>query len=203
MTNDILTPEPAPEDGDPAVAAPTTAQRRNDLIAAEQRRFGGMRFFLAFFGWLTATGMVVLLSAIATGVGAAVGAGRTATANPLTSGIVGAVVIGVILLVAYYCGGYVAARMARFNGVRQGVAVWLWAVVVLVLATIAGLVANSSGAFAQLGGLPSLPVTAQTATVTGISALVGALVVSLIGAILGGLAGMRFHRRVDRFASEQ
>jgi ABC-type dipeptide/oligopeptide/nickel transport system permease component len=28
--------------------------------------------------------------------------------------------------------------------------------------------------------------------------LVGVLVVTLVGAILGGLAGMRYHRKIDR-----
>ncbi len=190
-----------------AVAAPGVKEQRRDLVAREQQRFGGMRFFLAFFGWLTATGMVVLLSAVVTGVGALLGLGAQAGSSrsaALTTGITGAIVLGVVLLVAYYCGGYVAARMARFNGVKQGVAVWLWAVVIVVLATIAGLIVGSSTTvFAQLGGIPSLPVTGAAATATGIAAVVGALVVSLIGAILGGLAGMRFHRRVDRFAFEQ
>lgn len=42
-------------------------------------------------------------------------------------GMVGIIVLGVIVLVAYYCGGYVAGRMARFDGMKQGLAVWLWA----------------------------------------------------------------------------
>ena len=190
-----------------AVAAPDAKQQRRDLMAREEERFGGMRFFLAFFGWLTATGVVVLLSAVATGIGALIGAGQDAAANAdnaMTTGIVGVIVLGVILLVAYYCGGYVAGRMARFNGLKQGVAVWLWAIVIVVLATLAGLIVGSStDVFRQLGGIPSLPVDGSTATAAGIGAVVGAVIVSLIGAILGGLAGMRFHRRVDRFAVEQ
>ncbi|WP_457206099.1 hypothetical protein [Nocardioides sp. P5_C9_2] len=43
-----------------------------------------------------------------------------------------------------------------FDGMKQGIAVWLWAILVVVL------------------------------------------VASLAGAVLGGLAGMRFHRAVDR-----
>jgi hypothetical protein len=38
-------------------------------------------------------------------------------------------VLLVILFVAYYCGGYAAGRMGRFNGMKQGIAVWLWALV--------------------------------------------------------------------------
>ena len=30
---------------------------------------------------------------------------------------------------AYFSGGYVAGRMARFNGVGQGLMVWLWGVI--------------------------------------------------------------------------
>jgi hypothetical protein len=37
-----------------------------------------------------------------------------------------------------------------------------------------------------------------TLTTGGIIVAVGVVVVSLVGALLGGLAGMRYHRRVDR-----
>ena len=49
-----------------------------------------------------------------------------------------------ILFVAYYCGGYVASRMARFNGMKQGIAVWVWALVVAIIVAILGAVVGVS-----------------------------------------------------------
>ncbi len=42
------------------------------------------------------------------------------------------------------------------------------------------------------------PVDPGALTVGSIITALTALIVSLIGAILGGLAGMRFHRKIDR-----
>ncbi len=49
----------------------------------------------------------------------------------------------VVVFVSYLAGGYVAGRMARFNGVRQGVGVWLWAIIVTVVLAILGLIAGN------------------------------------------------------------
>ncbi len=46
----------------------------------------------------------------------------------------------VIVLVAFYCGGYVAGRMARFSGVVQGLAVWVWALVIAIVVALVGVV---------------------------------------------------------------
>ena len=54
-------------------------------------------------------------------------AADAAADNAGTVGIVGAIIVAVVLLVSYYAGGYVAGRMARFDGAKQGLAVWLWA----------------------------------------------------------------------------
>ena len=125
-----------------------------------------------------------------------------AAQNPATAetaGLVGAVVPLVILFLAYYCGGYVAGRMARFNGVKQGIAVWLWAIIIAVVLGIIGAIAGSRfNLLSQVGGLPNLGVSGDRVTTAGVLAAVGVAVVSLVGAILGGLAGMRFHRKVDR-----
>jgi hypothetical protein len=103
-----------------------------------------------------------------------------------------------IIFVAYLAGGYVAGRMARFNGVKQGVGVWLWAiivaVVVAVLSAIAGTRFNIVG---SLNGFPRLPINEGQMTTGGIIVAILVVAVALVGAILGGLAGMRFHRRVD------
>ena len=89
--------------------------------------------------------------------------------------------------------------MARFNGGKQGVAVWVWALLVAVVVAVVGAVAGSKyDILGQLNSFPRLPVSTSELDTAGVVALVLAAITSLIGAVLGGIAGMRFHRRVDR-----
>ncbi|WP_082600057.1 hypothetical protein [Nocardioides sp. Soil777] len=181
---------------------------RFDVVDREREEHGGIKVGSAFFGWLTATGMAVLLTAIAAAAGAVFGvatdtaageAAEQATAQVDTVGIVGLVALLVIVLVAYYCGGYVAGRMARFDGAKQGVAVWLWAIVIAIVVAVLTAVAGAEfNVLQQLNGFPRLPVGEGDVTAAGIVALVTVLMVSLVGAVLGGVAGMRFHRQVDK-----
>lgn len=181
---------------------------RQDVLAKEKAQFGGMKFGVAFFGWLTATGATVLLTALVAGAGAAVGlgaasdtaqAGDAAAQNAETVGLIGAIALAVVVLIAYYCGGYVAGRMARFDGIKQGVAVWLWALIIAVVLAIVGAIAGSQfNVLADLNSFPRIPINeGDLALGSIITALVIAFV-SLGGAILGGMAGMRFHRKVDK-----
>jgi len=184
---------------------------RREVVAREKEEFGGVKIGSAFFGWLTATGVAVLLTTLLAAGGTAIGlsagtdlgdaaqqATEEATENPEAIGIAGGIGLLVILFLAYFCGGYVAGRMARFNGARQGVAVWLWGILIAVVVAILGAVAgNEYDVLARLN-LPRIPVNEGDATTGGIIALVAVVLASLVGAILGGLAGMRFHRKVDR-----
>ncbi len=89
--------------------------------------------------------------------------------------------------------------MARFNGIKQGIAVWVWALVVAIVVAVLGAVAGSKyNILSQLNSFPRIPVKEGDLTTGGIIAAVAVVVASLLGAILGGLAGMRFHRKVDR-----
>lgn len=180
---------------------------REALLAAERERFGGFKFGAAFFGWLTATGMVVLLSAAAAALGAAVGVSTDtelgtaldrAVANE-SVGWAGAIIALVVLLLAYYAGGYVAGRMARFNGLKQGLAVWIWALVAAAAVIVAGLLfGNDIRSITQLNSVAPLPQDLDSISAGTWLAVAASIAVSLVGALLGGLAGMRFHRRVDR-----
>lgn len=173
------------------------------LVARQKEEYGGIKFGSAFFGWLTATGMVVLLTVLVAGVGSAFGMSMTAAPglDGQKAGLAGGIAWLVILLVAYYCGGYVAGRMARFNGIKQGIAVWLWAIVIdIVVAIIAAIVGQRL--LSRLSSFPSIPVNETTLNSMSIIAAIALAVSSLIGAILGGLVGMRFHRRVDRMSLE-
>ena len=194
--------------GDRDVMPVPVGAERDALHQREKETFGGMKFGAAFFGWLTATGMAVLLTALVAAAGAAFGlstntdlneATNQASQDPQTVGITSAIILLVILLVAYYCGGYVAGRMARFNGAKQGVAVWLWAIIIAVLVAVLGLIFGSQfDVLANLNSFPRLPLNEGTLTTAGIIAVVVALLAALAGAVLGGLAGMRYHRKNDR-----
>jgi hypothetical protein len=191
-----------------AVPASSGRTVREDVIAREKDEFGGMKFGSAFFGWLTATGTAVLLTALVAGAGAAIGLGSNvnpdevaddAAQNAGTIGLVGAIAVLVILFIAYYAGGYVAGRMARFSGAKQGLAVWLWALIIAVILAIVTAIAGSQwNILANLNSFPRVPVGEGELTTAGIVTAIAALLVSLGGALLGGLAGMRFHRKVDR-----
>jgi len=179
---------------------------RNSVVAREKDQYGGIKWGAAFFGWLTATGTAVILTALLVATGAAVGVANNTDAADVQSqasqragtiGVVGAILLLAVVLIAYYCGGYVAGRMARFNGVRQGIAVWIWAVVIAAALAVAGAALGSKfDVLDRIGGFPRLPI--GNVTTGSIIAIAIALAAALIGAILGGLAGMRFHRKVDK-----
>lgn len=181
---------------------------RDSVIAREKNRYGGIKWGSAFFGWLTATGTAVILTALLVATGAAVGvstgtdtseAQAQASDQAGTIGVAGGLLLLVVLLIAYFCGGYVAGRMARFNGAKQGIAVWVWAIVIAALVGVAGAVAGSKfDILDKVGGFPRLPIGGDEVTTGAVIALVIAVIAALVGAILGGLAGMRFHRKVDR-----
>lgn len=193
--------------GDPDhVEDPRLVQR--EMIAREKEEFGGIKWGSAFFGWLAAVGTGVLLTALVAGTGTALGLATDTTAEEAvegaaqgadTVGIIGAVLLALVIFIAYYAGGYVAGRMARLDGAKQGLAVWLWALAIAVVVAIIGAIGGAEfNILANLNGFPRLPIGEGELTTIGIITAVVVALVSLGGAVLGGLAGMRFHRRVDR-----
>jgi hypothetical protein len=187
-------------------AHPTRGAAR-DAVDAQHARYGGIKWGAAFFGWLSANGLAVLLLAILSAAGLAFGlskvssteqAAKQATAQADTIGIGGGIALLVVLFLAYLAGGYVAGRMARFDGIRQGLAVWIIGLLVIVLLAVAGAVLGSQYNVLSQLNLPSIPISGNTATTAGIIAGIAALVVTLLGALLGGKLGERYHRKVDR-----
>ncbi len=176
---------------------------------ATRRPHVGVNWGAAFFGWVAAMGLAVILTALVAAVGAAVGVTRGTTVtqasdqlaqDPRSVGIAGGVVLAVVIFLAYFCGGYVAARMSRFEGIRQGFGVWAWAVIVAVVVAIVAAVAGAKyDVLSSLNSFPRLPVNQGDLTTGGVVALVALLVDSLIGALVGGLAGMRYHRRLEAY----
>ena len=179
-----------------------------DAVAAQRDRFGGIKWGAAFFGWLSANGLAVLLIALVSaggvGLGLAQGVDSVGEATDQATGIGlgGAIAALVVLFLAYLAGGYVAGRMARFDGVRQGLAVWIIGLLVVLVLALAGALLGAQYNVLQQLNLPRIPVDEGTATTAGIVTLVAILLVTLLGALIGGKVGERYHRRVDRAGFE-
>lgn len=183
---------------------------RQAVQAREEERFGGMKLGSAFFGWLTAAGVAAIGTSLlaATGVALSLASDTStdditaqateATGTARTVGLVGGIALLVVLFVAYFCGGYVAGRMARFNGTKQGLAVWIWGIVVAVVVAIAVAVFGSKYNVLSTLNLPRIPLDEGSVTTAGIIAIAAIVVVTMGASLLGGKAGMRFHRNVDK-----
>jgi MFS family permease len=187
-----------------AEGAHSTKGAARDAVDAQHSRHGGIKWGAAFFGWLSANGLAVVLVALLSAAGVAVGLTQgvpstdEAAQAAETIGVVGGVVLLAILFLAYLAGGYVAGRMARFDGTKQGVAVWVIGLLVVVALAVAGLLFGAQYNVLQQLNLPRIPIDEGTATTGGLIALAAVLLVTLLGAVLGGKLGDRYHRKVDR-----
>jgi hypothetical protein len=175
--------------------------RARETRALQRDEFGGINWGAAFFGWLVAVGIATLLTAILSAAGAAIGLTKTspsqASGSADTIGIIGGVLFLVVLLVAYYAGGYVAGRMSRFDGPRQGAGVWVIGLLVTILLAVAGVLLGAKYNVLSKLSLPHIPIDEGALTTGGLIALVAVVLGTLLAAVLGGKAGTRYHRKID------
>jgi MFS family permease len=184
---------------EPAPGPATVRERQRD-------EYGGFNLGAAFFGWLVAVGLAVLLTALLSAAGAAIGLTEIsegeAESSAETISIVGGILLILVLALSYYAGGYVAGRMSRFDGGRQGLGVWLMGLLVTVTLAILGAIAGSEyNLFSQLN-LPRIPIDEGSLAAGGAIALIAVLVATLVAAMAGGKVGERYHRKVDRAGYE-
>ena len=181
-----------------------TAERDHmRAVRARQREeFGGVNWGAAFFGWLVAIGLGALLVGLLAAMGAAVGltelSDSEAAGNASELGIGGAIALLVALAIAYAFGGYVAGRMSRFDGARQGMGAWLIGLIVTVILAIAGALLGAEYNVLEQLDLPALPVGDSELASGGALALALVVLVTLVAAVTGGKAGERYHLKVDR-----
>ena len=88
--------------------------------------------------------------------------------------------------------------MARFNGPRQGIGVWLIGLLVTIALAVAGVIFGAEYNVLSGLNLPRIPVGEGSLTTAGVIALAAVIVGTLLAAIAGGKAGTHFHRKVDR-----
>lgn len=216
MTNDNNTAAPtarrAETDSDRTGSMPAGDYRRReakidrfpDATEAKRREeFGGFNLGADFFGWLVAVALAVLVASIVGAMAAAVGSSLHVTQTDAqrqagTFGLATAIALLVVLMLAYYAGGYVAGRMSRYDGGRQGAGVWLIGLIVTLVVVGVGIAFGSQYDIFKRVNLPSVPIPSDTATWGGIITLAAILLGTLLAAFVGGKVGHRYHTKVDR-----
>lgn len=187
----------APAEGTPDDGIDIRRARRDVGVVEARRRFGGLDGPATLAGLLAAVGALVLLSGL---VGAAGSIGYRYGADGGDLSIGGFVAGIVVLLLAFFTGGWVAGRVARYDGGRNGVVTVLW--FLLLGAGLAALGAWAGDEY-NLFDRPDLPnwfSGDDLGTAAMVSAVVGA-VLALLAGWLGGIVGARYHRRADAVVS--
>ena len=141
-----------------------TATTLETARARQRDEFGGVNWGASFFGWLVAVGVAALLTSLLVAAGAAIGLTESdvTTSDAEELSLAGGIALLVVVMLAYYAGGYVAGRMSRFDGARQGMATWAIGLIVTVaLAVAAAVLGDEYNVLEQLN-LPALPVGDET-----------------------------------------
>lgn len=170
--------------------------------------YGGIDWLASFLGFVFAVVVAAVFSLIAglvlvpLGFPPALGGGEIGAAV-----ITGLVLLGILIFLIFFFGGYVAGRLARFDGGRNGAMLLVWSfIAVLILALAAGVFSGflppgvADGVGNLLGGVSSTVGDLAGAGAVGIAVAVGALLLALLGGILGGRVGARYHTEIDRSA---
>ena len=168
-----------------------------DVGVREARdRFGGIDVPAALVGMLAALALTAVLAGL---VGAAIGAvgyqrGLEDSVEELSvASLVGGIAV---LFVAFVIGGWAAARIARYDGPRNGLATAIAAL--LLAAVLSALAALAGSEYDVLRNLDMPQWFSRDALTTGaIVSGVLAIAAMLLGGLVGGAWGERFHRRAD------
>ncbi len=187
------------------------AYPRGYFEAADEREdrlrdmYGGVDWLASFLGFIFALVIGALFSLIAGLVLAPLG--FTLNLGEIGAAVItGLVLVGLLVFLTYFFGGYVAGRLARFDGGRNGAILLLWSfLAVAVLALAGGILGGflpagvSEGVrnFIQNDVLSAIGSVAGLGVV-GIIIAVGGLLAALLGGFLGGRLGSRYHSEIDR-----
>jgi hypothetical protein len=168
---------------------------------AREAGIGKLSLISVLAGVLVAYGAFTILAALAAAATAAIGLNNDLSSNDWARlGTGSAIAAAVILLLAYLFGGYVAGRMARRAGLLNGLAVFLLAIALV--AAVGAIAASQADADTIRTSLRSLGIPTSGSEWSNIGTLAGiaSLAAMLIGALVGGVLGERWHSKLTRRA---
>jgi hypothetical protein len=169
--------------------------------------YGGVDWLASFLGLVFAIVLGAVFSAVAGLVLVPFGITPYLSGGQIGASVItGLALLGVLIFLTFFFGGYVAGRLARFDGGRNGAMVLVWTfIVVLILALAAAIFRGflPAGMAEGIANLVDRIVStagnlAGGAGVVGIVTAVAALLIALLGGFLGGRMGSRYHTEIDR-----
>jgi hypothetical protein len=176
---------------------------RDRIALAEDAGVGPVSIASVFAGTLVAFGAAVLLLALAAAIAGGAGVNVDIQSNNWrNAGVAGGAILAGVLLLSYLFGGYSAGRMARRRGLLHGLLVFVTSLVAVGVATVVARLLTDADADTILRNLRSVgvPTTGSewrdVVTVAGI----GSLAAMLVGSVIGGRVGERWHTRLMRRA---
>jgi hypothetical protein len=196
----------------PDTVKDATPYPRGYFEAVEEREdrlrdmYGGVDWLASFLGFVFAVVIASVFSAVAGLVLVPLGFPPRISGGELGASVLtGLAVVGVLIFLTYFFGGYVAGRLARFDGGRNGAMVLAWTFIVALILALVALVFSgflpaaasdtirnlAQGTASAVGGLAA-------AGVAGIVVAVAALLLALLGGFFGGRLGSRYHTEIDR-----
>jgi hypothetical protein len=175
--------------------------RGEDLgVYRAKRRFGGLDLGAAVAGTLAATGMAALLGSLVGAIGT-IGYqldDGTPDADTVNSG--GFIAGLVVLVLSFLVGGWVAGRVARYDGGLNGlVSAGIFVVFSAITAGLGAWLGDRYDIFADV----SLPQWfSNQASATAVLSILVALAVMVAAGWFGGVIGSRYHRKADAYLAE-
>src|SRR5919107_2647598 len=198
--------------GYPDTTRDATPYPRGYFEAAEEREdrlrdmYGGVDWLASFLGFVFASVLGAIFSAVAGLALVPFGVTPDLSGGQIGASVItGLVLLGVLIFLTFFFGGYVGGRLARFDGGRNGVMVLVWTFIVVLIIALAAVV--FSGFLPDLaaeriahtvGGMLSTARDLAAAGVVGIVAALAAVLLALLGGFLGGRLGSRYHSEIDR-----
>ena len=179
------------------------AEEREDRL---RDMYGGVDWLASFLGFVFAMVLGAVFSAVAGLVLVPFGVTPDLSGGQIGASVItGLVLLGVLIFLTFFFGGYVAGRLARFDGGRNGAMVLVWMFIVVLIISLAAAIFSGFLPAAMAEGLVNLVdrivSTAGNlagAGIVGIVAAAAALLLALLGGSLGGRMGSRYHTEIDR-----
>lgn len=186
-----------------AARAHAVETRGDRAVLAQHAGLGRISLASVLAGTLVAYGAFAVLLAVTAAVADSVGLDTDLSTNEWRRlGTAGGAVVAGVLLLCYLFGGYVAGRMARRAGATNGLMVFVLGLVMA--AGAAGLVNVFTDGDEIIRNLRNVgvPTSGDEWGDLGTVAGIGSLLAMLVGSVLGGTLGERWHAKLLVLAAD-